>query len=85
MCLAVGSCPCSNCKTDGSLCAGTAEPKCENVNGICEQFQTHLEDAAPRVVPNGEPIDLLWLISPPDSPVREASPLTSSAACSTVV
>lgn len=86
MCLGgVADCRCSSCDTDGSLCAGTAEPECDNVNGICEQHRTNLDDAAPRVVPNGEAIDLRWLISPPDSPVREANPGTSTAACATVV
>lgn len=85
MCLGEGGCSCSNCSTDGSLCAGTAEPKCDNVNGICEQQRTDLEDSAPEVVPNGATIDLRWLISPPDSPVPEANPGTSAAACAMVV
>lgn len=86
MCLGgEGGCSCSSCNTDGSLCAGTAEPECDNANGICEQFQTDLEEAVPQVVPNGDPIDLRWLIEPPDSPLREAKPGARGAACATVV
>lgn len=83
MCIETG-CGCTSCSTSGSLCSGTAEPKCENVNGICEQHQTTRHEAAPEVVPNGDPIDLLWLIDPPALPEGGVR-ADSNAACATLV
>lgn len=60
-------CGCVNCQVSGSLCSGSAPPQCTSEHNICEQHRTQ-HDAAPDVVPNGDPIDLLWLIEPPSTP-----------------
>lgn len=60
-------CGCINCEGSGNLCSGTAPPQCSSPFSVCEQHQTQ-HDAAPEVVPNGESIDLLWLIAPPSAP-----------------
>lgn len=75
----VNACACTHCRVSGSSCPGTAEPECDNSNGICEQHQTRRDEALPRVVPNGDPIDLQWLISPPALPEGDAG--VSGGAC----
>lgn len=76
----MGGCACSNCQPSGNLCQGTGAAECNNPNGICEEHNTRLEEA-PHVVPNGDSIDLLWLIRPPVSPALDAMPQAGSGGC----
>lgn len=78
-------CGCINCKKSGNLCAGTAEPECDAKFGVCEQHQTRRHEEVPRVVPNGESIDLRWLLDPPVSSLGDSLTRSGSAACATVV
>lgn len=71
-------CGCINCRESGSFCAGTAPPQCPNQHGACEEHQSLR--ALPDVVPNGEPMNLLWLIDPPSTPSAVTAPSLGCAA-----
>lgn len=75
-CLA--SCVCSNCQPSGSLCEGSGESECNKELQTCEENKT-------QVVPNGDPLDLEWLIRPPVSPDGDAGGVMRLAGCATVV
>lgn len=76
--ICLGTCGCINCNPQGNLCQGTAAPQCNNQFGACEEHQS-LRDGSPALVPNGESIDLRWLVDPPVSNLDDS--LVNSSGC----